>query len=164
MSEERRGLAETCAGELQEILSRYPDRRSAILPVLQLAQREYGWISDDTMREVARIVGCRSVDVYESVTFYSIFHRQPPGKYVLEVCRTLSCALLGGRKLTRHLEERLGIRCGETTPDGLFSLREVECIGACSNAPAMLINNRIYEDLTPEKLDAILAQLRAEAM
>ena len=164
MSEERRSLAETCAGELQEILSRYLDRRSALLPVLQLAQREYGWISDDTMREVARIVGCRPVDVYEAVTFYSIFHRQPPGKYVLEVCRTLSCALLGGRKLTQHLEERLGIRCGETTPDGLFTLREGECIGACSNAPAMLINNRIYEDLTPEKLDAILDELRAEAM
>ena len=162
MTEERRGLAETCAGELQEIVGRYPDRLSAILPVLQLAQREYGWISDDTMREVARILGCRPVDVYDVVTFYSIFHREPPGKYLLEVCRTLSCALLGGRKLTRHLEERLGIQCGQTTADGLFTLREVECIGACSNAPAMLINNRIYEDLTAEKLDAILAELRAE--
>ena len=155
-------LAEACKAELEEILARYPDRQSAILPVLQLAQRQYGFISDDRMREVARIVGCRPVDVHDVVTFYTIFHREPPGKYLLEVCRTLSCALLGGRKLTRYLEERLGIECGQTTPDGLFTLREVECIGACSNAPAMLINNRIYEDLTADRVDSILDQLRSE--
>jgi len=155
MSDRVPRLAVTCKAELDGILGRYPDRKSAILPVLHLAQREYGTISDDAMREVAEIVGCRPVDVYDVVTFYTVFHREPPGKYLLEVCRTLSCALLGGRKLTRHLEERLGIECGQTTPDGLFTLREVECIGACSNAPAMLINNRIYEDLTAEKLASL---------
>ncbi|MDH7570957.1 MAG: NADH-quinone oxidoreductase subunit NuoE [Armatimonadota bacterium] len=157
-------LMESCRDEVEEILARYPPegRRSAILPLLHLAQRVQGYVSDEVMVEVAQIVGCRPVDIYDVVSFYTVFSRQPIGKYLLEVCRTLSCALLGGRKLTRHLEERLGIRCGETTPDGLFTLREVECIGACSNAPAMLVNNRIYEDLTPEKLDALLEELRSE--
>ncbi|NLC58951.1 MAG: NADH-quinone oxidoreductase subunit NuoE [Armatimonadetes bacterium] len=163
MTQARAGLRETCRAEVEEILARYPERRSALLPLLHLVQREEGYISEAAMREVAEIVGCRPVDVFDVVTFYTVYHRQPVGKYLLEVCRTLSCALLGGRKLTRHLEERLGIQAGETTADGLFTLREVECIGACSNAPAMLINNRIYENLTPEKLDAILEQLRAEA-
>lgn len=162
MTQPRKRLMETCREEIEQILSRYPEKRSAMLPLLHLAQREEGYVSEGAMREIAGIIGCRPVDVFDVVTFYSVFNRQPVGKYVLEVCRTLSCALMGGRKLTRHLEERLGIRVGETTPDGLFTLREVECIAACANAPAMLINNRIYENLTPEKLDAILAELRAD--
>lgn len=156
-------LTDAYKEQVDAILSRYPEKRSAMLPLLQLVQRERGYVSEEAMREVAEIIGCRPVDVYDVVTFYTIFNRRPVGKYLLEVCRTLSCALMGGRKLTRHLEERLGIKSGETTPDGLFTLREVECIGACSNAPAMLINNLIYENLTPEKLDAIIEDLRAEA-
>ncbi len=161
MMETRATLREKHQEEIDDILSRYPLRRSAMLPLLHLAQREYGYIPEEAMREVAEIIGCRPIDVFDVATFYTIYNRQPIGKYLLEVCRTLSCALLGGRKLTRHLEERLGIKAGETTADGLFTLREVECIGACSNAPAMLINNLIYENLTPEKLDRILEELRA---
>ncbi len=163
MIETRTRLSEKHQAEIEEILGRYPYKRSAMLPLLHLAQREYGYIPEEAMREVAELTGCRPVDVYDVVTFYTVYNRQPVGKYLLEICRTLSCALTGGRKLTRHIEQKLGIRAGETTPDGLFTLREVECIGACSNAPAILINNLIYEDLTPEKVDEILDELKAES-
>ena len=147
--------------EVQEILPRYPDKRSALLPVLNLAQREFGWISESVMVYVAELLELTPPKVFEVVTFYTMYHQKPVGKYLLQVCRTLSCALVGAPELVSQLQEKLGIRVGETTSDGLFTLRVVECLASCGTAPMMQVNDTYYENLTTEKLDRILEDLKA---
>ncbi|HNY03795.1 MAG TPA: NAD(P)H-dependent oxidoreductase subunit E [Bacteroidales bacterium] len=150
--------------KVQSLLGRYPEGRqkSALLPVLHMAQEEFGgYLSVDAMDYVATLLGIRPIEVYEVATFYSMFYLEKTGRYVIEVCRTGPCAISGGEKITNHLREVLGIKPGETTADGLFTLREVECLGSCGTAPVMQVNTEFYEQLTPDKVDRILGELRA---
>lgn len=146
--------------KVEEILTRYPDKRSALLPVLDLAQRQFGWISEPVMVYVAGLLELTPPKVFEVVTFYTMFNQKPVGKYHIQLCRTLSCALVGSDDLAGHLVKKLGIRPGETTADGMFSFKLVECLGSCGTAPAVQINDAYYEKLTREKLDQILERLK----
>lgn len=146
--------------ECERIIARYPSRRSAMLPVLWIAQREYGYITEEAMKEVAEILGVRPVEVADVVSFYFMFRDKPVGRHIISVCGTLSCALLGSRMLLKHLEEKLGIRAGQTTPDGMFTLEVVECIGACADAPCVAVDYYHQYKCTPEKLDDLIERLR----
>ncbi len=145
--------------ECQRVIARYPRPRSAILPLLYIAQREFGYISEEAEELVAGLLSLPRTDVAGVVSFYTMFYREPVGKYVLQVCRTLSCALMGGDSVARHLEKRLGIKAGETTPDGRFTLKNVECLASCGTGPVVQINDDYHENLTLEKLDQILDAL-----
>jgi NADH-quinone oxidoreductase subunit E len=150
-------------GRIREIILHYPGdrKKSAMLPVLHIAQQELGgYLSVDVMDYVASLLEVQPIEVYEVATFYSMFHLEPEGKYVIEVCQTGPCALCGGEHIVEYLEQVLGIKTGETTPDGLFTLKTVECLGACGTAPVMQINTEFYESMTPEKMDHILAELK----
>ncbi len=146
--------------EFQDIISRYPEKRAALLMVLHLAQREFGWLSREVMEYVAELLDLTPGDVYDTASFYTMFYKKPMGKYHIQVCHTLSCALRGARNIYEHLEKKLGISEGEVTPDGKFSLMKVECLGACGTAPVVQINDDYYENLTIEKLDEILNNLK----
>ena len=146
--------------EYKETVKRYPDRHSALLPTLHLAQREFGWISPDTMKFVANLLELPVMKVYETVTFYTMFNKKPVGKYHIQVCTNISCSLLGAEHIVEYLQEKLGVKVGETTDDNKFTLTEVECLGSCGTAPVMMINDDYYENLTPERIDNILAGLK----
>lgn len=148
---------------IEKIMSHYPSRRSGMIPVLWLVQRKLGWVPEWTYPEVAECVGSTPTEVQEVVSFYTMFHRKPMGKYVLQVCKTLPCALVGGLGVRDYLLKLLNVKLNETTPDGLFSVQEVECLGACSEAPLMLVNETLETRLTPEKISAILERCRAQA-
>lgn len=147
--------------ELEQLAERYPQRRSVTLPALWAVQRDVGYVPPAAMEEVAEIAGITPAQVREVVAFYSMYHEGPVGRYVLGVCGTLSCAVCGGEGLIGYLQERLGIKPGETTGDGLFTLEVVECLGGCSWAPVMLVNDEIHVCLTRSKVDAILERCRA---
>ena len=155
-------LSEELLKKFQEVIARYPLKRSAIVPCLLFAQDEIGFISDEVIEEVARRVEVRPIEVIEAIGYYSMLHRNPLGKYNLQVCTNVSCMVRGGEEILEHCKKRLGIGHKETTPDGLFSLEEVECLGACCGAPAMQVNYDFYEDLTPAKVDALLERLRRQ--
>ena len=145
-----------------KIISRYPEgkQKSAIIPVLHIAQEEFGgYLNVDTMDYVAGLLEIEPIEVYEVATFYSQFYLDPVGKYVIETCRTGPCAICGGEAIHSYLEKKLGIKTGESTPDGLFTLKTVECLGACGYAPVMQINTEFYEFLTPQKIDKIIETL-----
>jgi NADH-quinone oxidoreductase subunit E len=149
--------------KIQRLFSHYPEgqKKSALLPVLHIAQEELGgYLSVDVMDYVASLLELQSIEVYEAATFYSMFYLEKAGKYVLEVCRTGPCAICGGEEIVEYLKKKLEINIGETTPDGMFTLRTVECIGACGYAPAMQVNSEFYEFLTPERIDNLLKDLR----
>ncbi|MGH7572602.1 MAG: NADH-quinone oxidoreductase subunit NuoE [Gemmatimonadota bacterium] len=145
---------------MDEIVARYPEAQAAMLPVLWVVQEEQGWISIEAMEWVAGRLGCSPATVQSVVRFYTMFDERPVGQYKLQVCRTLSCEIMGARRIIEHLEERLGVEAGETTEDGLFTLQEVECLASCGTGPMMQCNFRFYENLTPERLDALLEELR----
>jgi NADH-quinone oxidoreductase subunit E len=154
----------TTLEKIEKITGRYPaeNRKSAIIPVLHIAQEELGgYLSVDVMDYVATLLGIEYIEVYEVATFYTQFYLEKKGKYVIEVCRTGPCAICGGEKISEYIQKKLGILDGETTPDGLFTLREVECLGACGYAPAMQVNTEFYEHLTEEKTDSIIDLLRS---
>ena len=145
---------------IQRLLERYPTRRAVMLPALHLAMREFPHINDEVCQAVADLLQVPMVDVKGVATFYSLFPTEPHGKYSLEVCINLSCSLNGARRCLRYLENKLGIKAGETTPDGRFTLRGMECLAACDKAPMMHINNEImHTNLTEAKLDQILQEL-----
>ncbi len=144
---------------IAEILQRYPTRRAAMLPVLWLCQKRYGWISAGVIEAVAERLGESPAFVEGVVSFYTMFHREPPARYLLQLCVTLSCELCGARELAQHIKNRLGIDFGEKTPDGHFQLVGVECLGACGGAPVLQVNEEYYENMTPEKLDELLQRL-----
>jgi NADH-quinone oxidoreductase subunit E len=144
---------------IAELLTRYPTRRAALLPVLWLCQERYGWISAGVIEAVAARLGESPAFVEGVVTFYTMYYTKPPARYVLQVCETLSCAVCGGSELLEHLERRLGVKPGEKTADGLFQLVGVQCLGACGSAPVVQINDDYYENLTPARLDAVLDEL-----
>ncbi|CAJ0602218.1 unnamed protein product [Cylicocyclus nassatus] len=148
---------------LDAIIANYPEghKGAALIPALDLAQRQHGWLPISAMHEVARILEVPRMRAYEVATFYTMFNRQPVGKYFLQVCATTPCMLRGAETITETIEKTLGIHVGETTKDGLFTLTEVECLGACANAPMIQVNDDYYEDLTPKDVDDILNDLKA---
>ena len=151
--------------EVHEIIARYPEGRqkSALLPVLHIAQAEFdNWLSPEVMDYVAGLLDIEPIEVYEVASFYTMFNLQPVGKYVLETCRTGPCCLVGAEKIQAHLEGKLGIKPGETTADGLFTLKPVECLAACGFGPVMQVGATYYERLTPEKIDELLERFRNE--
>ena len=152
-------LPESACQQIQELISKYPQKRSALIPSLHLVQKELGYISQDAMREIARIFEISPNEVHEVTSFYTMFHRKPVGKYVLQVCTNISCQLCNAEGIMEHLVKKLGIKPGETTPDNKYTLLEVECLGSCGTSPVVQINEDYYEDLTPEKLDAVLDSL-----
>ena len=145
------------------LVTLYPVKRSALVPMLLYAQDEIGYISDAVVAEVAQRIGITELDVRNVVSYYSLMRTKPVGKYHVQVCTNISCMLRGGNELLHHCSQRLGIGHKQTTPDGLFSLEEVECIGACSWAPAVQVNYDYHENLTPESMDKVLDQYRAKA-
>ena len=155
-------LSEAGIARIRELFPRYPDKRSVMLAALRIAQEEQGYVTEEAMGEIAVLLEQTPVQVYETATFYTMFSLQPLGKHVIQVCRTLSCALVGADGLVRYLERTLGVTAGETTPDGLFSLKTVECLAACGAGPVMQINDDYYEYLTHEKIDRILADLKRD--
>ncbi len=147
--------------EIEKLAARYPKRRSILLPVLWMAQRENGgWIPEQAMIEVADIVGVTPAEVYEVASFYSQYQTKKIGRHLIWLCDTLSCALCGAFEVSEYLQKKLGIKVGETTSDGRFTLQYAECIGACSEAPAMLVDEDLHGNLTPEKIDEILARYK----
>ena len=139
----------------------YPLRRSALIPMLLYAQDEVGYLSDQVIREVAARIGITELDVRDVLSYYSLLHTAPVGKYHVQVCTNISCMLRGGNELLAHCKQRLGIGNKETTTDDVFSLEEVECIGACSWAPAVQVNYDFHENLTPDSMDKVLEDYRA---
>ena len=144
----------------QALLKRYPDKRSAALPALHLAQEQEGYLSGETIVALARLLGIVPAELMDTVSFYTMFHTKPRGKYLLQVCQTLSCSLVGADQLVDHLEGKYKIKVGETTPDGKFTLLKVECLGSCGTAPVLQINGDYYERLSLPKVDRILGKLR----
>jgi NADH-quinone oxidoreductase subunit E len=142
--------------KFEKLKKRYPDIRSLTLPSLWLIQEQEGWISLEAMKYLAEKLGLSEADIYSVATFYTMFKLEPKGKYHICLCKTASCKLRGSEKLLKQLENKLGIKPGETTGDGKFSLEEVECLGACGNAPAMSLNDIYYENLTIKEIENIL--------
>jgi len=156
-------FSEATLQKVNILISHYPEgkKKSALLPLLHMAQEEFGGsLNVDIMDYVASLLKIRPIEVYEVATFYTQYYLDTVGKYVIEVCHTGPCAICGGEDIQAYLEEKLNIKAGETTADGLFTLKGVECLGACGYAPVMQINTEFYEHLTPAKIDAILNELR----
>ena len=148
-----------------KIIARYPEgkQKSALIPLLHLAQAEFdGWLSPAAMDYVASLLNIQNIEAYEVASFYSMFNLQPVGKCLIEVCRTSSCWLRGANEVIQHLENKLGIKEGVTRADGMFTLKAVECLGSCRTAPMMMIGAQFHENLTHEKVDAILETCKQE--
>lgn len=145
----------------EEIIARYPRKRSALIPLLHLAQEQDGYVTEEAMEHIAELVGITPAEVLGTASFYEMFKREPVGEYLVNVCTNISCMLLGGEELLHHLENRLGIKAGETTPDGKFTLEDVECIAACTEAPCLQVNYRYFYRVTPERADQLVEDLRA---
>jgi len=144
---------------IEELKKRFPNTKSLTIPVLWMVQKEHGWISMESMKEVAQLLGLPEEHVIGVSTFYSMFNKKPVGKYHIQICTNVSCQLLGAEKLVDHLCKKLGIEVGETTDDKMFTLSEVECLGSCGTAPTMQVNDIYYENLTPEKIDKFLKEM-----
>jgi len=160
-------LSEAALRGIDREVAKYPpdQKQSAVMSALAIAQDEKGWLSPETMDFVASYLGMPPVAVYEVASFYEMYNREPTGRYKITICTNLPCALQGAAKAAEHLKAKLGVGFGETTPDGLFSLKEGECFGACGDAPVLLVNNkRMCSWMVPEKLDALLAELAAEVV
>jgi NADH-quinone oxidoreductase subunit E len=158
-------FSETTLEKVKQLVKRYPEgqQKSAILPVLHMAQEENGgYLTVDAMDYVASVLQLTPIEVYEVATFYSMFFTEKTGKYVIEVCQTAPCAVCGGEELMEHLEEMLGVKNGETSADGLFTLRGVECLGGCGYAPVMQVNTGFHEHMSIAKADELIDRLRKE--
>lgn len=145
---------------IAKILTRYPTKQAAILPVLWLAQKQHGYLSLEVQEHVAEVLGLSPAQVYGVSTFYTMFKQKPSGRYHLQVCRTLPCALMGCETIIRHLKEKYGLTDGAVTDDGKFSLQLVECLASCGTGPMMQVNETYFENLTTEKVDQLLERLR----
>ncbi len=159
-------FTDTALSKVNEIISRYPEgkQKSALLPVLHLAQQEFGgWLDVPVMDYVAALLKIEPIEVYEVASFYSMYNLKPVGKYMFEVCQTGPCMLNGSDNIIDYIKEKLNIKVGETTTDGMFTLKTVECLGACGYAPMMQLGNNFREHLTKEKVDAIIEECRAKA-
>lgn len=151
--------------QVHKIIKRYPEgkHKSALLPILHIAQAEFGgWLSAPTMDYVASILNIQPIEVYEVASFYSMYNLKPVGKCLIEVCRTSSCWLCGAEDIIDHIEKKLNIKVGETTADGMFTLKAVECLGSCGTAPMMQVGADFHENLTTEKVDSLLDNFKQE--
>ncbi len=146
--------------KVEELRKRYPTSQALTLPVLWLAQEQFGYISEETMKYVAKLLDVPFGHVLGVVSFYTMFHRQPKGKHHIEVCTNVSCMLRGSGRIVNHLEKKLGVKMGETSADKKWTLSEVECMGSCGTAPMFAIGEQYYENLTTDKVDEILADLK----
>ncbi len=153
-------LSKNTIKDISKEIKKYPEKKAALLPALHIAQKEQGWISKKTMEEIAAILEIKPIEVMEVVSFYTMFNMTPVGKYHLQICTNLSCSLLNSRHMVNHLQEKLGITSGETTKDKKFSLSTVECLGSCGTAPMMQVNDEFHENLTKQKIDALLDNLK----
>jgi len=153
-------FSEETRREFERLLPRYPDRRAAVLPTLYLAQRDFGYLSDEAVRYVADLLGFPPSLIYGVATFYTMYNKKPVGKYHLQICRNLSCSLMGAEHLIEHVARKIGVKPGETTADGRFTLSTAECLGSCGTAPVMQINDDYYENLSEDSVDALLDGLR----
>lgn len=156
-------LNDESVSKITQKLAQFPRPKSAILPALTIAYRQVGHIDADIYAEISAIINIPTLEIAEAATFYTMFAKKPRGKYLLQVCHNISCALLGADSLVGYLYEKLGIKIGETTEDNMFTLITVECLGSCATAPMMQINNDYYENLTRERVDQILQDLRDKA-
>jgi NADH-quinone oxidoreductase subunit E len=159
-------FSEEKLAKVKELIAHYPEgkQKSALLPVLHIAQDTFGgWLSSDTMDYVAELLHISPIEVYEVATFYSMYNLKPVGKYMFEVCQTGPCMLRGSDDIVAYITDKLGIKPGETTTDGLFTLKTVECLGACGYAPMMQLGKHYREHLTKEKVDAIIDECRNNA-
>lgn len=159
VNKERPVLSEEAKAEIQKVINNFPEgkQKSAIIRVMFIVQREAdGWLSPDTLDMVAEILDLTPIEVYEVATFYTMFNLDPIGKYSLEFCHTGPCMLVGVDDIIKYTEEKLGIKVGETTPDGIFTLKSVECLGACGYGPMLQCGKKYHEHLTPEKIDELI--------
>ena len=150
---------------VKNIIARYPEgkQKSALLPILHLAQAEFdGWLSAPVMDYVASLLNIQPIEVYEVASFYTMYNLQPVGKCLIEVCQTSSCWLLGAEDIVKHIEKKLNIKVGETTKDGMFTLKTVECLGSCGTAPMLMCGAQFHENLTIEKVDNLLTDFKTE--
>jgi NADH-quinone oxidoreductase subunit E len=145
----------------REIIGRYPKARSATIPLLHLAQEQDGYVTNDAMSHIGELVGASSAEVFGTASFYEMFKFEPVGKYLINICGTMSCALLGAEELMHHAEERLGIKMGSTTADGKITLERAECQAACTEAPCLQVNYRYRYRVTPDQLDTLIDDLSA---
>jgi NADH-quinone oxidoreductase subunit E len=146
---------------IDELVARYPNKNAALLPALWVAQDVYdGWLPEEAMQEVADHLLLSRAEVEGVATYYTMYNKEPVGQHHIEVCHNISCMILGADELIHHCERRLGVQAGETTEDGLFTLSRAECLGACANAPAVQVGPRYHENVSPEKMDALIEQLR----
>jgi NADH-quinone oxidoreductase E subunit len=155
-------LSEAAEKRAHEILARYPQSRSAVMPLLYIAQEELGHITQQAVEWVAARLKMPPVQVWEVATFYTMYYKKPVGRYHVQVCRTLPCALRGAKKVSEYVHKRLGIKPGEVTQDGMWSFEEVECLGSCGTAPMCQINDAFFENLTEERLEALLVRIEKE--
>jgi NADH-quinone oxidoreductase subunit E len=153
-------ISDEAVKRFNEVVKRYPEKRSALIPILHEVQAEVGYLSPAAIEWLAGFLGLSPADVMSVASFYDMLNLEPVGKHMIYVCQNLSCSLLGAEHLIRHLENRLGIRMGETTPDGLVTLKRMECLASCGTAPAMQVDGIFYERMTPQKLDELLEKLR----
>lgn len=153
-------LTEKSVQQIKEKAAKYPYRKAAILPALTVANKQLGYVDEKIYEEISKVINVPYVEIAEAASFYTMFPKKPRGKYLLQVCNNISCALLGADAMLNRLEENLGIKKGETTEDGLFTLISVECLGSCCTAPMIQINEKYHENLSREKLDRILDDLK----
>ncbi len=149
--------------QVQEIRSHYPTNLAAVMGVLHMVQDKYGYISDEAITSVAKLLDIPEENVLGVVTFYEMYHQHPTGKYKLQVCTNVSCLLCGSDMVLKTIKDKIGIGIGETTADGLFSVHEVECLGSCGTAPVVSVNKEYHEKLTPESINALIDNLKARA-
>ena len=145
----------------RQIIDRYPRSRSALIPLLHVAQEQDGWVTDDAMAHIGELLELTPAEVLGTCSFYEMFKREPVGTYLVNVCTNISCQLLGGEELLEHVEQRLGVKAGATTPDGLFTVEDVECIAACTEAPCLQVNYRYFHRITHAGFDTLVDELRA---
>jgi NADH-quinone oxidoreductase E subunit len=172
--EDRRSAAVTKDGEAplltepmkkmlaEKYFPRYPTKRAVLLPALHMVQHEHGWIPTRAIAELAEFLQISPAEALDTASFYEEYWLKPKGHYLIQVCRSLACEICGSSRLTEHIRRKLNLDIGQTTPDGRFTLIELECLGACGTAPVMLVNDVLFEDLTPQRIDQILDALPAD--
>ena len=152
-------LSQAVIDKVDKEAAKYPSRRAAVKSALRYCQEEVGWVSNGVVTAVATHLGLEPIEVYEVATFYDMFYTEPGGRHRIRVCTNVSCMLRGAETIVSHLREQLGIKVGETSPDGRITLLEAECLGACGGAPMLVCGNQYFENLTTDKLDSLLDQL-----
>lgn len=149
-------LSTEALAEIDRHIAKYPAKRAALMPALKVAEREFGWLSDDAMACVAEVLDLTKAEVFGVATYYTMYRLRPMGRHIIQFCDNISCLLVTAEKLLHYFHKKIGIHPGETTPDNRFSLVTMDCIGACGTAPAMLVNRDFYDNLTEKRIDEIL--------